>query len=663
MPVEKTERDVTTLVGQISGGEIRLPEIQRGYVWKPTQVARLVESLYRGYPTGSLLFWQTTETPQTREAATGTPQATAAVLPLYLLDGQQRLTSLHRVLTDHPDAQVVFNVETEAFQNQSATTAKDPRWIKVHEVLRPGAKQFPLIQRLHEAVPALDPDVVGERIGQLAAVRSRRFHMEILTDFPYEEVAQIFVRVNSGGQRLRTTDLSLATLSARWPGILGKLEDEADYWARRDYPDLDVTFLTRALTGAVLGRGLNAWSHGKLVAASDEALEQGWRTVQRGLRHLVPLLRENLGVDHSGLIPSHVALLPLIVFLGERPDEPLGADTTNAVLYWFLVATIRARYSGSTDTRLGQDIPATREPEPIKRLLANLGALDTRVEVTANDLQGRNYGSPYFFLSYLVARRANATDWWYGTSISANAEGSQKLEYHHIHPQSTLRNHPNGYGKGEINEMANLAFISARANRKISNRSPKLYFPELDPADLAAHFVPLQEELRDASAYREFLVARRTLLAETMTALLDRFRPSWVAPLGGSADPLAGRSLEFQLYRGQAQTDGSLVVTARTGTDEWSAALGLADLESALRAAESGLDSDVDIAGEIVPVRVDHEDVEILMGPFLVSGSMAEWKQTLDRERADALPWSKYPVIDPRPWRGERVRFPVANVD
>lgn len=75
MPVEKTERDITTLVGQISQGEIKLPEIQRGYVWKPTQVARLVESLYRGYPTGSLLFWRTTDAPATRNAAAGTATA------------------------------------------------------------------------------------------------------------------------------------------------------------------------------------------------------------------------------------------------------------------------------------------------------------------------------------------------------------------------------------------------------------------------------------------------------------------------------------------------------------------------------------------------------------------------------------------------------------
>jgi uncharacterized protein with ParB-like and HNH nuclease domain len=98
MPVEKTKRDITTLMGEISRREIKLPEIQRGFIWKPTQVAKLVESLYRGYPTGSLLFWKTTQAPRTRGFATGDGAAEPVIQPLFLLDGQQRLTALYRVV-------------------------------------------------------------------------------------------------------------------------------------------------------------------------------------------------------------------------------------------------------------------------------------------------------------------------------------------------------------------------------------------------------------------------------------------------------------------------------------------------------------------------------------------------------------------------------------
>ncbi|MEU9887671.1 DUF262 domain-containing protein [Sphaerisporangium sp. NPDC051011] len=666
MPVEKAERDIQTLVGQISSGEIKLPEIQRGYVWKPTQVAKLVESLYRGYPTGSLLFWRTEEDPTTRRVAIGTAQAQPAVQPLYLLDGQQRLTSLHRVLNDHAEAQIVFNVETEAFQNQSAATVKDPRWTKVYEVARPGAKQFPLVTKIHTAVPSLDPDLIGERLGLLAGIRSGRFHMEILTEFPYDEIAQIFVRVNSG-RPLKTSDLALATLSARWTGILGKLEDEAAHWAKKHYQDLDVTFLTRALTGTVLGRGLSTWSHGRLIAASDEELEKGWATVKRGLRHLIPLLQENLKVSNSNLISSHIALLPLIVLLGERPDVPLDPETANGIIYWFLLANLRNRYSSSTDTRLGQDIPAARGPEPVKQLLANLGVRGAHLEVTPQDLVGRTVGSPYFFLSFLVAKNAGARDWWYSTEISATAEAGQKLEYHHIHPQATLKNHGNGYSKTEINDLANLAFISAKANRKISDRSPSLYFvdpnlPPLSEQELAAHFVPYDELLRHAGAYRDYLNARRARLAEAMTALLDRFRPAWMDDTAATADPLAGCSLEFVLYQSAWDT-GRVVVKAKGENFEWEGTFGFADLESAIEAADGGLDSDLEIGGEALPVRVESDTLTIPIGPFLTSGTIDAWRKTLEREKADAQPLSQCPVISPRLWDGERILFPVTSIE
>ena len=230
------------------------------------------------------------------------------VQPLYLLDGQQRLTALSRALGDNKGTEVVFNVESQAFQNQSAATAKDLRWVKVREVTQPDADLYEMVEKLHRAVPGLNRSEIARRLQRLAGIRSQKYYMEILTDFPYEEIAQIFVRVNSGGRSLRTSDLALATLSARWPGVVGKLEAESGHWARQGYDDIDVTFLTRALTGAILGRGLSTWSHARLVAAEDEDLEKGWATVRRGLRSLVALLKNNLKVSHSvNIHPCHRA--------------------------------------------------------------------------------------------------------------------------------------------------------------------------------------------------------------------------------------------------------------------------------------------------------------------------------------------------------------------
>src|SRR5262245_16089847 len=106
---------VRKLMDQVTHGELRLPEIQRGYVWKPAQVAGLIDSLYREYPSGSILLWETDEAVTEKELRSST-SGVSLIKPLYLLDGQQRLTSLHRVFSGHERAQVVFNVLTEKFQ-------------------------------------------------------------------------------------------------------------------------------------------------------------------------------------------------------------------------------------------------------------------------------------------------------------------------------------------------------------------------------------------------------------------------------------------------------------------------------------------------------------------------------------------------------------------
>ncbi|WP_328855392.1 DUF262 domain-containing protein [Microbispora hainanensis] len=653
MLVEKTERPIAMLVHQISCGEIKLPEIQRGYVWNTWNVAKLIDSLYRKYPSGTLVMWKPAEAPRSRQLAIGMTPKKPTVPPLYLLDGQQRLTSLHRVLNDHKDAQIAFNIETEEFKNQTAESKNDPRWIKVYDILRDDVDLFEIRDDLLNLGLQVGSREIGRRLSRLASIKSHSIDMKIVTGCDYEEIVEIFERVNSG-RPLKTVDLALAMLSVHWPGILKKIEEEAAHWADRHYSDINVQFLALALNKAVIGR-------------SDGDLEQGWETVRRGLRHLVPLLTENLKITSSALIPSHATLLPVTILLGERPDAPLDAETRDGILYWFLLANLRNRYNNSTDTMLGRDIPAAREQEPVKKLLANLGVIGTRIAITPQDLAGKSRESAYFTLSYLVAKKAGAQDWWFGTEISAIGEDQIKLEHHHVHPQATLKNHAKKYSKGEINDLANLAFISAKANRKISDRSPSVYFvdpalPPLTQEDLAAHFVPYDEPLRDAANYREFLVERRRLLAAAMTKLLDSFRPAWLSQASAPVEVRPGCTLEFVLY--QSHWDiGRIVAIAKADDASWIGSFSFADLETAIDAANNGLDSGIDIAGQSVPVRVEGDIVEIAVGPFMVSGTIHAWHEMMNHARDQALPLSQLPALEEPTWTDELIPFPVTSVE
>src|SRR5688572_13018024 len=93
----KAEATVEELVGMIERGELRLPEMQRRYVWRSTRVRDLMDSLYRGYPSGAILLWETDESVPLQDFAIS-QQRNPYKSTRLLLDGQQRLTSLSAVI-------------------------------------------------------------------------------------------------------------------------------------------------------------------------------------------------------------------------------------------------------------------------------------------------------------------------------------------------------------------------------------------------------------------------------------------------------------------------------------------------------------------------------------------------------------------------------------
>lgn len=652
-----TTADIRTLIDKIDRDELRLPEIQRGYVWKPPKVAGLVDSLYRRYPTGSLLFWETDEEVIERAPSIDGPGGKRMAKPQYLIDGQQRLTSLHRVFRGHEGARIVFNVEAEKFQNESGVTKKDPRWVAVYDVLGETADVFSLVDELHDRLPHIERKEIGARLDRLRKIADYSYWIEIVENLPYEDVADIFVRVNSRGITLRSVDLALATLSARWRvGVIDKLEREAGKWGAIGYSALDVAFLARCLAALATEAG----GFRGFASASPDVLEKGWERTQRGVEHLVLLLKNNAGLATSELLPSNNALIPLVALLGSRPDEPLEADDADALIYWLFGAFIQARYSGSLETVLAQDLAAIRSSDPIRGLFRNLRLFGQRLIVTPESLAGRTDRSPYFLLSYLAARRAGAQDWWHAVDIGTDAKGHFKLEYHHIHPRATLRGR---YSKNEINDLANFAFISSKANRKIRDRSPAHYFPEIGEEQLRAHFVPVREELRTPDRYPDFVRERRQLLATAMTEILDAFAPPALTGDVVAEDPAAGERLTLSAF-GDSGDDprAVLLVHASVNGASWEAALPLRDLQFFVNDLENGYSAGLTIAGDSVELESGAEAIELPLGPLIARGTLEEWRSVLARELSELAPSDERPELPvAAPWTGPRVPFPISD--
>ena len=130
---------------------------------------------------------------------------------------------------------------------------------------------------------------------------------------------------------------------------------------------------------------------------------------------------------------------------------------------------------------------------------------------------------------YLAMHEDGAKDWKLHTRITlANSGSVLKVQFHHICPDAQLKAF-GGYDASEINEIANLAFISGHTNRKISDTPPEEYLPRVSEEDRVAQCVPLDATLYPLANYRSFLSARRKLLVQKLNDYLLRFQAQRVA--------------------------------------------------------------------------------------------------------------------------------------
>lgn len=201
----------------------------------------------------------------------------------------------------------------------------------------------------------------------------------------------------------------------------------------------------------------------------------------------------------------------------------LSRDDERGLLYWLYVANAKGRYSkGSSESILDEDLATLRKDGGSEELLASLRKQFGRLEIEPSDFADRGAGSALFSLVFLTLKAKDAKDWRTGLGLSLTHQGRYHyIQYHHIFPKAILKDK---YEKQEINEIAYMAFVSGRMNREIGASNPNKYLPmilaERGEEALTFQAVPLNPALYEVDKYREFLAARRTMLAQAVTDFL-----------------------------------------------------------------------------------------------------------------------------------------------
>jgi hypothetical protein len=561
--VAKAEATVEELVTMIERGELRLPEMQRRYVWRAPRVRDLLDSLYRGYPSGAILLWETDEAITLQPMAVE-QQVSGFQTRRLLLDGQQRLTSLSAVIRatpvsvrgrkrpiellfnlEHPDELVVVtevmedNEDDDDLIEDEADSTEDellqrfnrmtfvvstrklerlPQWVRVSDIFKADS-DAPLLQEA--GVTGFDDPrykKYSERLARVRAIKKYVYRMDVLErSLGYEEVTEIFVRVNSLGAKLRSSDLALAQITAKWPGALATFQDFEKGCAKAGF-DLDLGLLLKSLVVFATGQSRFA----TISSQSMTELKAGWKEACAGVEFALNFVKSNAGVDSPALLASPFLLIAL-AYYGYKCGYSLAPAEAERLRYWVLIANAKGRYSrGSSETILDQDLATIRREGGVEGLLDSLRQQVGRLDITPEELEGRSQQSSLFKTMFLAFRSAGAKDWKSKLAISVNHSGSHhRLQFHHIFPKALLKPH---FGKREIDDIANLCFIAGKTNRQISDNPPSDYLQstlmETGPAALVAQCIPTEAALLQLTSYKEFLRVRRESIAERLNAFL-----------------------------------------------------------------------------------------------------------------------------------------------
>lgn len=523
---------VSAILDNIDRGGLSLPMFQRGYVWKRPQVKDLVQSLYRGYPVGGLLIW---ETRAEEVAIRGSERISASGAISLLLDGQQRVTTLYGMMRGKPPlffdgddkafADLHFHLDTEEFEFRSpAKMALDNRWLNVSELFAQGGVRGKIRELDNSGVYSNEQlDNYEERALKILNIRGADLPVQLVTgeDKSTDVVVEIFNQVNSGGRRLSKGDLALARIGGKWPEIREEMQRRLDEWRKVDFV-ADRDWLLRCITALVTDASEFANLDDKIVAEIGQALEDAEKAVGR----LLVATRAHLGMDTTKVHNSKQAFPAMVKYLvnngGDFPDDTAKAQ----LLHWYISASIWGRFSGPTETVINQDLAALRTSDPIGTLRQNLLQSQGDRKVGPENFDFNRTSARFYPLLHIMSRVNGARDWGTGRQLHDHEEvADNALELHHIFPKAYLRE--KGFSADDANNFGNLAFQTRNTNRGIRDRHPVDYMQEIverQPGALQSQWVPTDPELWKVENYHQFLEERRRLLAEAANEFLDSLR-------------------------------------------------------------------------------------------------------------------------------------------
>ncbi len=577
---KKVDYDLSGLLHYIELGDIGLPDIQRPFVWSNIKVRDLFDSMYKGFPVGYLLFWENAQGNGTKQIGLGSKQH--AIPARLIVDGQQRLTSLYAVFRgkrvfdkeySERQIEIAFHPRDGKFEVADAAIRKDPEWIhNISEIWTSGKTSYGVtkafLSELGSKLPLNDveEEQISRNLDRLYDLQKYPFTaLEIASSVDEEQVADIFVRINSEGVKLNQADFILTLLSVFWdegrhdlekfcrasriPPVSSSGPSPYNHLIR---PDPDQLLRVSVAVGFGRGRLKSVYQvlRGKDIETDKYSISQ--REAQFAVLEKAQTEVLNLADWHqfisaligagfrSGeMISSQTALLYAYAFflLGRNRYHVPQYILSKVIGRWFFASSLTGRYTNSPETIMDGDLNRLRTVVDEGTFVKTLdGILESEltndfwaITLPAN-MDSSSARNPALFAYVAAQNRLNAPVLFSHKKIVELLDPSlhtvkKAMERHHLFPRGWLEKQ-GITDRTLINQMANYALLEWPENIAIGAKSPSEYVPKIHERYseqewirmCELHALPNNWEQMD---YAAFLTERRKLMANIIRRGFD----------------------------------------------------------------------------------------------------------------------------------------------
>lgn len=505
-PIDPTKLGFATLMNDVVNGRVRLPPFQREFVWSPTKVLDLMDSIYKGFPIGSFFYWKADRKYVTLfrdiESLSLPPPAPDQEL-YFILDGQQRLTSIWATfkgstIENKNFAGICLDLDASAEYEKGDPEAR--RQIKVFKETEADNITFiSLRDILSDTYDAIRDPLPQEKKQTLTSARERfrnySYSVVKVFNLELEDAVEVFQRINQGGKRLTRFELVAANCWSQSFDLVRAVKDFNERVKKRtDFGAVEPITFVQAMSLVEFGQ---CQTEHELKLRSEKVKEL-WPRVSTAIGHGIDWMRDNYGAIRGEMVPYYAMLAVLACYFSEHGTN-VPIEHKAWIDRWFWRSAFSGRYTQAQATQMASDAKAIRELIGGKMELPNYPLTISKDDILKMKIN-RTAGAARNAILCLLAD-AKPKHFVTGNDISLAKDHFSDVKdpnAHHIFPKNFLKAGLKRY-VDDVHLLANFCFIPADLNNKIKDRPPSEYFAtfrdsstekSIFKAALRSHLIP-----------------------------------------------------------------------------------------------------------------------------------------------------------------------------